>query len=107
MKFKVGDNVVVVNEQGIPHNCLEGRIGEHGVVSEISSDRNLIRIEFQKESWWYCPEQVKIQNKRDEYRKPAHGCTCGAFLTYGAKKGSNLHTRPGRGLTGCPWSDNA
>lgn len=107
MDLKIGDNVVVINEYGIPTNCTEGKLGDTGVVVQIPVDRILIKIKFQKESWWYGPEQVKIQDKCDEDRKPAHGCTCGSFITYGAKKGSNLHTRSGRGLTGCPWSDNA
>lgn len=33
-----------------------------------------------------------------------HGCTCGAFKTFGAKEGSPLHTMPGRGLEGCNWA---
>lgn len=99
MDLKIGDNVVVIDEYGIPHDCLEGRIGEHGVVVAIATDRDLIKIKFQKESWWYGPYQVETVKLGIDKKTtiPSSGCTCGAFVAYGAGRKSLLHS------SWCDW----
>lgn len=124
--FKIGDKVRILNNpkraDGRPGSLVgirvvDGLPGDVGTIIAQDSTPHDYKylVKFKYEQWWYNCGEIALENespmkigKADVVLdKPKHGCTCGAFVTYGAGKGSNLHTSSGRGLAGCPWSDNA